>query len=81
MRYHIPEPRGYYDDDIDRIVRVLARADIEVDRATAHKMWEAYSETSAAGWLLIHSDSEIVDAARVYLVPESDGRGVVEGET
>ena len=39
MRYRLPEPRSYYDDDIDRIVRVLARADIEVDRATARKLW------------------------------------------
>lgn len=81
MRYRLPEPRSYYDDDIDRIVRVLARADIEVDRATARKLWEAHSEAYAAGWLMIVSDQEIISAAHTHLVPESEGRGVVEGET
>jgi len=42
-----------YAYDITRIVEVCQQCGYKIDRATARKAWELYSESMAAGWMCL----------------------------
>lgn len=58
----------YYRSDIERIVRIFADRDIEISEEDAYFAWCAYSESMAAGWLILGThDSDIFMDAKQYI--------------
>jgi len=49
-----------FDDDVERIVRICAEAGYEVTSSDARQIWEDYSESMAAGWMMLFKDDENV---------------------
>ena len=59
--------------DVERIVTACALSGYAIDRATAHTVWERYSEMFAAGWLVLPSDEgEIVSVCKRYCEHEPE---------
>lgn len=49
-----------YKSDVERIVRVLAEREIQCAPLDAQFLWEEYSESMAAGWMMLpESDDEV----------------------
>jgi hypothetical protein len=60
----------FYENDIDRIVRIFADRGYEITASDAAKAWERYSDSMAAGWLsLDEEDDYVFDNAMMYFVP------------
>lgn len=49
----IPQKKEASDYDVERIVRVCAASGYEITADVARKAWENYSESMAAGWMLL----------------------------
>lgn len=69
----------YYKEDVDRIVAALRAYDYDVSPTEARQLWDRYSESFAAGWLILpESDGEIVACLSRYFeaVDECCGPGI-----
>ena len=54
-------------DDCDRICRVAAGMGISMTPSQANDVWELWSDSKCAGWLIIHDDDEIQRAIRSFV--------------
>jgi len=49
-----------YNRDIDRIVNIFADRGYEITRSDALKSWEMFSDSYAAGWMILDENDEDV---------------------
>ena len=64
-----------YLDDVEKIVAVLAEKGIEVTEIEAALLWQLYSETLSATWIMVvdSGDEDVVDRGlRAVIHPESE---------
>lgn len=63
-----------YPKDVTRIVRAFAAQGFHCSRLQARELWEQYSDSMCAGWLIVDSydDVGIVQALRPYFVEVDD---------
>lgn len=54
--------------DVDRIVNVLKDRGIDCSRHDAAWMWDQYSDSMAAGWMMLPDDDEHVYGCISYYV-------------
>lgn len=54
---HVREPEEH-SSDIDRMIEVAAHYGCELDRDDADALWRRYSDTFAAGWMMLPEDSD-----------------------
>lgn len=47
--------------DISRIVEIFAKRGYDISKADACLVWEQFSDSMAAGWLILGSDDEVFD--------------------
>ncbi len=68
IRLRNPESEEeYYKNDVSRIIRVLQLKDYEINRERAKQLWEAVSESFAAGWLALpQSDADLFSMLTPY---------------
>lgn len=66
-----PIPNFEFYEDVMRIVTVCANAGYRVAPDDAALIWEAYSESMAAGWMMLDEDDEIL-LNRVLAYSEAD---------
>lgn len=45
-----------YPEDVERIVQICSKHGFEISHADAQLAWEDFSESMAAGWILLHED-------------------------
>lgn len=64
VKYEVDEPR--YSDDIKKIVRAFADQDFCCTPKQARDMWMMYSDSMAAGWMMIGDDDRIVETCMPY---------------
>ena len=56
-RAKFKHPRDYYyDHDVARLVAVALAAGIEISHDDAKLAWEAYSDSMAAGWMMLDEE-------------------------
>lgn len=56
-----------YLSDCERIVQVARDNSLSLTVSQAQTIWEAYSDMSAAGWLMLGEDDEIMNAINWYI--------------
>lgn len=56
----------YYQNNIDRIVKIFADRGYEISNSDALKAWEQYSDSMAAGWMYLGTDEEVFSNAFYY---------------
>ena len=62
-----------YPGDVLRIQRALSDAGYDVSPCEAEHLWETYSDSMCAGWLMLYDDdADIVQAVRPYFSTEFD---------
>lgn len=67
------DDEDYYAGDVKRIAQVLRSKGYNCDSSLARQLWEAYSNSMAAGWMhLPEDDSELFWCVQPYFVEESD---------
>lgn len=51
----------YYDypSDVERIVRIFADRGYQISPQDAHRAWRAFSDSMAAGWLILGDDDQV----------------------
>jgi hypothetical protein len=60
----------FYENDIDRIVRIFADRGYEITGSDAARAWEKYCVSMAAGWILLDAEDDYVfDNAMMYFEP------------
>jgi hypothetical protein len=62
-KIEIPLNNDYWSADIDRIVKVLADRGIECSRHDAEYLWSEFSESLAAGWMILPTSDDDVFAS------------------
>lgn len=56
-----------YPHDVERIQRVFVDKGFVISRSGAHDAWDKYSDSFAAGWLILPDDDNVLfDAIRHY---------------
>lgn len=58
----VKEPYNHhfeYQNDIDSIVKIFAERGYEISHSDAVHAWEQYSDSMAAGWMMLGDDDEV----------------------
>lgn len=62
-----------YKSDISRIVRIFKDKGYELSHSDAKAAWKSFSDSMAAGWLLLdEDDTKVFNNTRYYLNLEDD---------
>ena len=63
LRYIVADNDIRYPDDVDRIRKVLHEAGFDVSAGEAQRMWDEYSDSMCAGWMMAstYSDAQLLD--------------------
>lgn len=50
-----------YPDDVERIVKIMKSKGLKITPELANELWEEYSESYCAGWLILPSNEKVFD--------------------
>ena len=57
-----------YPEDVERIVKILAERGYRATNHQANQVWDMYSESMCAGWMILpENDEEVFDCIRLYI--------------
>jgi hypothetical protein len=54
-----PISKCRYPDDVARIISIAASRGVSLTALEAEKAWEEYSDSMAAGWMMLGDDEEV----------------------
>lgn len=73
LNLKINEKYDEYPEDTDMIIRACKRFGLELSRSEAIYFWECYSDSLAAGWMILpDSELDLYDRIKNFIMDEID---------
>lgn len=72
LRFKRPDERDPYQYDVERIVRIFKDRGYDLSYDDARAAWEDFSDSMAAGWMMLDDDDSAVFATLRYRLDEDD---------